>query len=151
MRAIKISRELWNCMYCLYALKKFNQILNHKIHVTTYSCSSPHGVWKVVKFQKYCLFWASWPKKIFFDMPQDYSAKKNHKIDVTTLFVLMTTIWWPHVVWKLVKFQKYCLFWVQKIYVLICHKYIVQKKTKGGHDHITLKHDHISQNRLIND
>ena len=49
-------------------------------------------------------------KNVCFDMPQVYRAIKNHRIHVTTFFMFMTTIWWPHGVWKLVKLKKYCLF-----------------------------------------
>ena len=46
---------------------------------------------------------------VCFDMPQVFSAIKNHSVHVTPFFGFMTTIWWPHGVWKVVKFQKHCL------------------------------------------
>ena len=133
----------------------YSAIRNHRIHGTTFfvlmtTILWPHGVWKVVKFQKYCLFWASWPKNICFDIPKVHSAIKNQRIHVTTFFMLRTPIWWPLGVWKLVMFQKYCLFWAswpnKCTYVLICqkHRYSTKKKTGCGHDHINLNYDHKS-------
>ena len=53
-----------------------------------------------------------------FDTSQVYSAIKNHRIHVTTFSVLLSV-------------KKNIAFFElpdQKIYVLICHKYIVRKK-----------------------
>jgi len=85
---------------CFDRPQVYSALKNNTIHVTTFFMLMttiwwPHRVWKVVKCQKYRLFWASWPKNVCFDMSHVYSAIKNHKIHLTTFFMLMTTIWWP--------------------------------------------------------
>jgi hypothetical protein len=94
----------------------YSAIKNHRIHMTTFfgfmtTIWWPHGVWKVVKFKNIAFFELPVQKNVCFDMPQVYSSIKNNRIHVTTFFMLMTNIWWPHRVWKVVKCQKYCLFW----------------------------------------
>ena len=62
------------------------------------------GCWKVVKRKKLHIFKLPGLKKVCFELPQVYSTIKNHRNHMTTFFVLMTTIWWPDGVWKVVKF-----------------------------------------------
>ena len=85
---------------CFELPQVLSAIKNHRIHLTTFFMLMttiwwPHGVWKVVKCQKYCLFELPDQRNVYFDMPQVYSAIKNHQIHLTTFFMLMTTIWWP--------------------------------------------------------
>jgi len=119
---------------CFDRPQVYSALKNNTIHVTTFFMLMttiwwPHRVWKVVKCQKYCLFWASWPKNVCFDMSHVYSAIKNHKIHLTTFFMLMTTIWWPLECekWSNVKNIPFLSLLTRKVYILICDRYIVQR------------------------
>ena len=98
-------------------------------------------------YYMYTCFWASWPRKCMFwyITRRVYNAIKNHRIHVTNFFVLMTTIWWPHGVWKVVNLFLFSFFFElpdQKNVCLICHKYIARKKDRRcSHDHINLKYN----------
>ena len=97
-----------------------------------------HGVLEWSKLKVLSLFLTSRPSICMFDLFQAYSAKKNHL--------------WPQSMWKVVKISKYCLFWAScpkkcMFWYVISIKY--EKKTGGGHDHITFKINHKSGNDHI--
>ena len=101
---------------CFDMPQVYNAIRNHGIHVATFFRVHDHYLmttWSVKSGQisKILPFLSFLTKKSSFDMPHVYSAIKNHRIHVTTFFMLTTTIWWPHGVWKVVNFQKHFLFW----------------------------------------
>ena len=67
-------------------------------------------IYKIVIFTLFMFFELLYQDCVCFGISQVFSTIKNHRIHVTTFFVLMTTIWWPYGVWKMVKFQNIDFF-----------------------------------------
>ena len=118
---------------CFDMPQVYSAIKNHRIHVTTFSCSWPQfdDHTESEKCSNLKIFFELPDQtNVCFDMPQVYSAIKNHMIHVTTLFVLMTSIWWPNGVWKWSNFKNIVFFELpdKQMYVWIWHNNIVRKK-----------------------
>jgi len=72
-------------------------------------------------------------------------CNKEPMILVTTFFEFMISIWWPNGVWKWPNFKNIAFLELPN-QTHVCfdmpQEYSTKKKTGGGHDHISLKHEH---------
>jgi hypothetical protein len=82
-------------------------------------------------------------KNVCFDMSHVYSAIRNHRIHLTTFFMLMTTVWWPLECEKWSNVKNIAFFELpdQKNVYFDMPQVYSTKKRGGGHDHINLKYD----------
>ena len=116
------------------------------------------GSWILFDDHKECLRWSKLKHTVFLSSQPLYVMYvliyykhiiTYNRVLMTTYFALMTTIWWPHWVFKVVKIKKVMFFFsYHKFPGLInvcfdisqaikCHK-----ESYETHDHICCAHDH---------
>ena len=111
------------------------------------SVGTNHLVRLVISEKLYFIFvvWRNYRGEYFYIYINMIFLFDTKIVKIATFFVLMTTIWWPHGMLKVIKFQKYCLFWASWQKNLSFDKYIVRKKKtrgRGCHDQINMNNGH---------